>query len=148
MSVIEWSSVPNIASGIQRPVQSDQRIHRVCALIVLLGLLNVYDLNMTVKAIDHDIMFEANPIAAMVIDEFGSLGVRIFKSTLLGFAMVFLLIGRRTATSEYGALLGVTIYLGVACLWLLYPMDVLIAQSQIFFSLAEEPIIPQSIIPQ
>ena len=115
----------------QEGLPSDQlatnRVMRVCILICMLGMLNVFDLNMTVLAIEHGVMFEANPVADFVINAYGVVGVSLFKSLCVGVSLIFFAIARRHPIAEIGCAAGVVIYACVGFAWMLYPMEVLIA---------------------
>lgn len=104
-----------------------RRAERVCWFVIILGLLNLFDLQMTLKAMDNGVMFEANPIAEVVIAEHGRAGVSIFKALSIGSALVFFVIGRRSMLSELGCVMGIVLYLGIGVLWAMYPWKVLLA---------------------
>ncbi len=101
------------------------RAQRVVGITLVLGALNVLDLWYTVTAHQVGALFEANPIAAYVIDVHGVFGISIFKTTLVALAVGGFMRGRRLLLAEVGCTTAAVIYLIVVCLWCVYPLDAL-----------------------
>lgn len=104
-----------------------RRAERVCWFVIILGLLNLFDLQMTLKAMDNGVMFEANPIAELIMAEHGRAGISVFKTFSIGSALIFFVIGRRSKLSELGCVMGIFLYVGIGIMWALYPWKVLLA---------------------
>lgn len=100
---------------------SARRADRVCWFVIILGLLNVYDMYMTLRAMEYGIMFEANPIARFVIDHHGRVGVSLFKAFCVGTALSFFVAGRRLKFCELCCVTAVAVYCSVAVMWIMYP---------------------------
>lgn len=105
---------------------SDQnRGKRVVMFALLLALLNWYDLTRTIEAFQAGVLYEANPIAVLILESYGSVGISIFKAFLVSSAMVAFVLGREFRVAEVGSLATSLVYLVVACLWLMYPTELL-----------------------
>jgi len=108
------------------PWSSDQnRGKRVVMFALLLAVLNWYDLVKTIEAFQAGVLYEANPLAAMILESYGSVGISFFKAFLVSSAMIALVLGREFRVAEVGSLATNLVYLVVACLWLMYPSELL-----------------------
>ena len=117
----------SISEIYPRTSPEKRRITRVCFWILVLGLLNVYDLGMTVRAVQLGVMMEANPIADYVIQNHGVMGLSLYKTLCVGSALVLFCMCRRFAVAEWSCLGATALYSGVAIAWLHYPIDELFA---------------------
>lgn len=110
----------------KRPLGADQaRARRVVAITLVLATLNVVDLWQTVTAHRHGALFEANPIAAYVINTHGVIGISLFKTALVAVAIGGFVSGRRSWLAEVGCTTVAVIYVAVVCLWARYPLETL-----------------------
>jgi hypothetical protein len=94
---------------------------RVIALTLLLGVLNVWDLWVTITVYQAGMLCEANPIASYVLDTHGVIGISLFKTTFVTLAVGGFLLGRCLLLAEIGCVATTAVYLVVAWLWTIYP---------------------------
>lgn len=79
-------------------------------LVVMLGLLNLFDLAVTVLLLDSGLAIEVNPLMAYAYSVGGSLLLGIVKVLLVGVGMVFLMCTRDHSFSRRALAIAVALY--------------------------------------
>ena len=101
---------------------SARRARRVVLMLVLLWIINMFDLSFTMIARQIGGFVEANPVAAHVVRD--SLSLVIFKLTMLVCATLILFTFRRHLWTEVGCWLLAAVYTTLAFVWHLYYLHV------------------------
>ncbi|NND99483.1 MAG: hypothetical protein HKN47_19385 [Pirellulaceae bacterium] len=99
------------------------RSSRVLLFAFVLAALNWFDLWMTVRAFHAGALYEANPVALMVLGSYGAVGLSVFKAAVVSLSMFAFTVGRNLALTEYGCIGANCVYIAVAYLWINYPID-------------------------
>jgi len=92
-----------------------RRGHRVVLLLILLWILNGFDLAFTIMAHGLGDFNEANPIARRMLDP--PIRVIVFKVSSVVFASGIFLIYRRRVLVEAGCWIMCAIYVAICVLW-------------------------------
>ncbi len=74
---------------------------------MILVLLNAVDLELTLLALSHGLLFEANPIAAYLLST--PVQFIIYKVTLATLGLSLILVSRRTVMGELAAILACSV---------------------------------------
>lgn len=112
------ASAPAAPSG-PPDVRAEKRARRVVLLLVMLWILNGFDLALTVictSTPELDRFAEANPIARYFLEQPGA--VISFKLGALAFASTVLFMLRRRVVAELGCWLLCAVYVALAFHWL------------------------------
>ena len=75
------------------------RDRRVCLLVLAIGIMNVFDLLLTIQAHGQGVLVETNPIAQSILPH-GLVALVVFKILLVGFGSCVLLWYRRRLLAE------------------------------------------------
>ncbi len=104
--------------GLTREEIRRGRARRVLLLLILLWLLNIFDLAQTILALRIGSFQEQNPLARSLLHAPAALAM--YKVTLLLFAtIIFVRFWRHTLT-EIGCWFLASVYVGLAYIWLRY----------------------------
>ena len=97
------------------PFSWPTRSFRVFVIVAILVLLNVVDLEFTLLALSHGLLFEANPIASALLSAPAQFVA--YKVVLATLGMSMLLVARRTALAELAALIICLVYVILIYKW-------------------------------
>lgn len=97
---------------------AERRANRVILLVVLLWILNAFDLAFTIIAHDLGGFREANPLAAAVLGH--PYRLVAFKLALVAFGSVVLLALRRRPVAELACWLLCGVYMVLGIVWMIY----------------------------
>jgi hypothetical protein len=107
---------PRPASGLLHQLETSRPI-RLVLLLLLLTLLNGFDLGFTLLADHHERLIELNPVAARCIGQGRWLYLAGYKVALVTFGVSILWFLRRHVLAECAAWLAVSTYVVVAWRW-------------------------------
>lgn len=93
------------------------RDRRVCLLVLAIGIMNVFDLLLTIQAQRQGVLVETNPIAQSLLPH-GLGALVVFKILLVGFGSCVLLWYRRRLLAECMAWMVVAINVVVSFHWM------------------------------
>jgi len=114
--LIRWLTVALRRSLRRFRTATQGRSRRVFLLLVLLWLLNGFDLLFTIMAGDLPHFNEANPIAAGMFDH--PYALIAFKVGAVAFASTILILFRRHRTAELACWCVCTVYMALSFLWM------------------------------
>ncbi len=89
---------------------------RVFIIAIILAILNAVDLELTLLALSHGLLFEANPIAAFLLST--PAHFIIYKITLATMGLYLILLSRRTALGELAAILVCSVNVIIIYQWM------------------------------
>ncbi len=92
------------------------RSFRVVICVMILAFLNAVDLEFTLLALTHGLLFEANPIASYLLSTQAQFIT--YKVTFAGLGIFMLLTSRRTTMGEIAALMICSFYVILVYQWM------------------------------
>jgi len=96
------------------------RHHRVVALLTAVAILSLADLYMTLTHVMSVGMLEQNPVARMIMAHGSPMGLVVWKSVTVGFAIGVMFWLRRRPSAEIGALFCVGVLTWLTFRWVNY----------------------------
>lgn len=96
----------------------DRRARRVVLLVILLWMLNLFDLIFTLLAVRLGSFVELNPLARPLLHT--PLGLSAFKLAMLTFTSFIFLVCRRRVLTEVGCWVLSVVYTCLGVFWLRY----------------------------
>ena len=106
---------------VMTPENWTRRMHRLVVLLAAIVVLSMADLAITVTHLQTIGMLEANPIAAFLIRESGSVWtLALFKSCTVALCVTMLFALRRSRLAEVGAWVAILVLVGLCFQWHIY----------------------------